>query len=542
MEEMSLRQKIGLISSKKKYIGLSISEIARGFILVFGQSQAVIYIVKGISQNNPVIFLQGSIILGSTLLFSTSCVFLIEFFCDRILFDTKTDIRTKLFQIKLLNRIEDKNEKKLQYLSNENLDEIIIFYENLKFFIGSFGKTLGSLFVGFSISIQLSLIMLSLGVLKIIVEKRLIIPLKEIKEEIKKQNLRLNGSLFDFLKTIDLCRYYCDVKTIKEIKKTMDKIQQSSKNDAKVSAAMIIWQNIFEIISLIIVIFLGFEFVKTEQLMISQFVAFVTLHNSLINPYKFIGNFITENEKANPAFDLFQKESALNKVHEKRINTSNTGLDKKRKFLLVLSNITFQYKNEKSPLLKELYYQAESGKINYICGKSGQGKTTLFKLIGNLEKPQQGEVYLTYPEQTERIKVILEYISYVGQKVFLFDGTLKHNIAMELNPKLEKVKDSLHKAGLGYLLSRYMDDLDHEFKNINKELSEGEKNRLALARVFYCNRPILLLDEVFSSLDNKNILSIQDYFEEMLHDNCCILLITHRTEWIGKNSNVLYLE
>ena len=130
-------------------------------------------------------------------------------------------------------------------------------------------------------------------------------------------------------------RYYCDVKTIKEIKKTMDKIQQSSKNDAKVSAAMIIWQNIFEIISLIIVIFLGFEFVKTEQLMISQFVAFVTLHNSLINPYKFIGNFITENEKANPAFDLFQKESALNKVHEKRINTSNTGLDKKRKFLLV---------------------------------------------------------------------------------------------------------------------------------------------------------------------------------------------------------------
>ena len=76
----------------------------------------------------------------------------------------------------------------------------------------------------------------------------------------------------------------------------------------------------------------------------------------------------------------------------------------------------------------------------------------------------------------------------------------------------------------------------------SKNLSGGEKSRIALARAFYKPTPVILLDEVYAFLDNAAIPEIERALQELCNLNCCILFVTHRREWTPKDARTLRLQ
>lgn len=182
-------------------------------------------------------------------------------------------------------------------------------------------------------------------------------------------------------------------------------------------------------------------------------------------------------------------------------------------------------------VLKNLTFTAPAGEVTYITGRSGVGKTTLFKLLLGSITPTKGHILLQMRSgQQERLAP--ELITYVSQKPFLFNGTIGENIALDENPDRDRLAYAVSKSALSDLLDSFAAGYDYVIRDGDKQLSGGQRCRVAIARAFYSSAPIVLLDEVFASLDNKTIETVKEAIKELAGQGRCVLLISHRHEWI----------
>lgn len=152
----------------------------------------------------------------------------------------------------------------------------------------------------------------------------------------------------------------------------------------------------------------------------------------------------------------------------------------------------------------------QDGEKIAIMGESGRGKTTLLRIIAGLEKPEAGTVSGFNKEE----------IAYVFQEPRLFESlsVIKNLTVVSSQPARtaeKKAKELLLAVGLENAAEKYPD-----------ELSGGMKQRLALARAFMVDRPILLLDEPFSSLDKDTRNAIIDFVKEQAK-NKTVIMVTH---------------
>lgn len=199
---------------------------------------------------------------------------------------------------------------------------------------------------------------------------------------------------------------------------------------------------------------------------------------------------------------------------------------------LTLNIDEFSYKNK--TVFKNLSYEFYSSNIYVIKGKNGSGKTTLLSILSGIITEYKGTLYLNESQIIEKNKdsYFDSYISYMPQKSIVFDDmTCLENIKLNQNKSEEnKAIEILNKLQLG-------DYINKKAKN----LSSGEKQRLAFARVILNARPILLLDEITANLDITNRTIILNYLEE-IKKNHLIIYVTNETDLQIKNSIRLNLE
>lgn len=196
--------------------------------------------------------------------------------------------------------------------------------------------------------------------------------------------------------------------------------------------------------------------------------------------------------------------------------------------------------------LKFADFVIEKGEYVGFKGYSGIGKTTLFNLILGFIAPSEGNIFIDdEPLRSSNRKSWLEYIGYVPQDVFIFNGTLARNIALGYDtPDEDKVKKVLEMVSLGDWVSSLADGLNSTLGEGGGKLSGGQKQRIGIARALYKGATVLLLDEATSSLDNGTEKEINAMLLDLKNsiNGLTILSIAHRESTLAYCSRIINLE
>ena len=209
---------------------------------------------------------------------------------------------------------------------------------------------------------------------------------------------------------------------------------------------------------------------------------------------------------------------------------------------LEVKNVSFSYEDTKE-ILKNVSFSIKKGEIIGIEGKSGGGKSTLFKLLLHFEEANKGQVlYNDKDIATYSREALAKNVTLFSQTTYLFKNSIRYNmhIAKE-NATDEEIYESLKKAGLDEKIRSLKDGLDTQINDLGDNLSSGEKQRLGLARVFLSDTPLILLDEATSNIDAYNEAYILSQLKKEKKDKA-ILLISHRSSSLAICDKIYHLK
>jgi len=197
---------------------------------------------------------------------------------------------------------------------------------------------------------------------------------------------------------------------------------------------------------------------------------------------------------------------------------------------LVLNNISFYYENPSLKSLKNISLKISSGESIGFIGKSGAGKTTLIDVLLGLLKPQSGSITYNEVSLENSLDTWLSNVAYLPQQTFLIDDTLQRNIALGVNDKdidNERLKSSILQSNLYDFVSQLPNGLQTVIGDSGIRLSGGQRQRIALARAFYHNRNVLVMDESTSALDPETEKEIVKEIK-FLKGKKTTIVITHK--------------
>lgn len=207
-------------------------------------------------------------------------------------------------------------------------------------------------------------------------------------------------------------------------------------------------------------------------------------------------------------------------------------------------NVSFKYESEdKTDTVQNLNFHVQPGQTVALVGPTGAGKTTTMMLIARFYDANQGEVLIDginirdYKRETLR-----RQMAFVLQDPFLFEATVRENIRYgRLDATDEEVVEAAKKANAHDFIMKLPYGYDTVLKADGREISQGQKQLLAIARAFVANPAILLLDEATSSIDTVTEMKIQEALEELMKGRTSFV-IAHRLNTVRHADLVLVLK
>ncbi len=191
--------------------------------------------------------------------------------------------------------------------------------------------------------------------------------------------------------------------------------------------------------------------------------------------------------------------------------------------------------------LRDINLSVEEGEFLIIMGPSGSGKSTLLHIIGCLDTPTKGEVYIEGKEvsKMDLVKVRRKYIGFVFQQFNLIPNlNVYENVELPLifsgvpkEKREKKVIEILERLGLSNRIYHYPN-----------QLSGGQKQRVAIARALINNPKYILADEPTGNLDSKTGKEVMELFKELNEEGRTIILVTHDPNVAKYGSRIVYIK
>ena len=277
-------------------------------------------------------------------------------------------------------------------------------------------------------------------------------------------------------------------------------------------------EKISYIIAYVFVLCFGLFLRSKGTLSIGEIIAFMGYVSILLEQFSQI-NYI---------YDMKVNNNYLYKAFEPFLRNNNEDKKSYTKIFKEINsikadNISFSY-YEGEPIISNLNFEINRGDFVFIHGLSGSGKTTLIKLILKIMNVKNGRLMLNGINYTEISgEEIRNCIAYLSQKPFIFDGTIFENIkwANETISEEDAV-NALNTVGLAEL------SLNELIGETGRQLSGGEKQRIALARCIVKEAPILIFDEPFSQIDEASEKIISEYI--LKQKNKIRIVVSHKLE------------
>ena len=197
---------------------------------------------------------------------------------------------------------------------------------------------------------------------------------------------------------------------------------------------------------------------------------------------------------------------------------------------LLLENVSFSY--GKRNVIENLNLKIPQSSSVALVGQTGSGKSTIIKMIMGLLKYEKGHVKIDQSELKDLdLNSYYDHVSYVSQEAPIFDGTLRENLVFDKQVDDEKIIEVLRLVHLEKFYEKLELGLDTELGEKGVKMSGGERQRVALARLFFEDSSIVILDEATSAMDNLTEKAVMKNILERLHDKT-LIIIAHRLETI----------
>lgn len=216
----------------------------------------------------------------------------------------------------------------------------------------------------------------------------------------------------------------------------------------------------------------------------------------------------------------------LENIEEDKSKAPNINLYPNIKSLMV-KNVNFTYKNKQ--VFKQANLEVNKGEIIAIYGESGIGKSTLLKLILGIIQKDSGEIYfaLENGENQPIDEGTRNMFAYVPQGKFILSDTIRENITfVNRNITDKELQEALEVSSAKAFIDALPDGLETRIGEKGSGLSEGQLQRLAIARAIASQAPILILDEITSSLDSKTEEEVLNNIKKLKNRTC--IIVTHR--------------
>ncbi|MBE6150189.1 MAG: ABC transporter ATP-binding protein, partial [Firmicutes bacterium] len=202
-------------------------------------------------------------------------------------------------------------------------------------------------------------------------------------------------------------------------------------------------------------------------------------------------------------------------------------------------NVSFGYDDRKK-VIDNLSFKIKSNSSVAFVGESGSGKSTIIKLIMGLIKYDDGEILIDNERLSDlNLNSYYDYVSYVSQDVLIFDGTLRENLVFDKDVSDSEILDVLKLVCLDKFYLGLENGLDTEVGEKGIKMSGGERQRVAIARLFFDESRIVILDEATSAMDNITEKKVMGNILSKL-GNKTIIIIAHRIDTI-KDVDKIYV-
>ncbi|MGB4176940.1 MAG: ABC transporter ATP-binding protein [Halanaerobiales bacterium] len=317
-----------------------------------------------------------------------------------------------------------------------------------------------------------------------------------------------------------------------------NRFRQSRENAMEAMAQFNSGINFFNNMIELITIATGGYLVYLNRLTVGELVAFLIYVNMFMRPIRRIANLNEQYQRAMTGFGRFQEILA---VKPDIVEEENPLVLKDVRGEIEYRNVSFSYDND-SQVLEDINLKIKSGETIAFVGPSGAGKTTLCNLLPRFYEINKGAILLDGIDIRDlSLKSLRANIGIVQQDVFLFNGTIRDNIAYgKPGATDEEIVEAAKKAAAHDFIMELSNGYETEIGERGVKLSGGQKQRISIARTFLKNPPILILDEATSSLDNESERVIQQSLDQLAKGRTT-LIIAHRLSTIQNADRIIVL-
>lgn len=334
--------------------------------------------------------------------------------------------------------------------------------------------------------------------------------------------------------------YFC-----KRFEKNTKVLKENEGGNGKATALLLSANNLFENVNHILVMALGLYFVLQGKTTVGTVVAIIQLQGNasylFSNLSSFMGgiaNALPSARRVSEVFELEEEKEGAEKTEKKEDKE-----ERLPKFLeMKLQNITFSYQKNRK-VIDQLSLNIKRGETICIIGGSGNGKSTLNKVLLGFYRPDSG-TYQINGEDTKNMsgREIRTQIAYLDQSCYLFHGTVEENVKMgNLHATKEEVIKACEKAGAHEFITKFPNGYETVITEGSDNISGGQRQRIALARLFLSEKPIYLIDEGTANLDKNTEKLVYDALYSMKGEKTMVI-VTHRKRLMEMADKVYRLE
>lgn len=402
----------------------------------------------------------------------------------------------------------------------------------------------GSFIVMATIDVRLALIVFALIPFIILfavkTRKKMRDAFKRSREEIAEVNSNVETSIAG----IRVSRAYtASEHELEKFDSANEKFKIARGDSYKAMAVFFSGMGLFSDLLYLVALAAGGIFFFNNQIDSGEFTAFLLYISMFLKPINRLVSLFEQLQNGMTGFTRFNEVMEIQPENERPDAISPQRLEGN----ITFDNVSFRYENSDAAdsdhmVIHGLNMEIEKGKTVALVGPSGGGKTTLCHLIPRFYDVSDGAIKIDGIDVRDMTFAALRRnIGMVAQDVFLFNGTVRENIAYG---RLDATDEEIVEAGKKARIHEYVMSLekgyDTEVGERGIKLSGGQKQRISIARVFLKNPPILILDEATSALDNATEMQIQASLEELGKGRTSIV-VAHRLSTVKNADEIIVL-
>ena len=347
---------------------------------------------------------------------------------------------------------------------------------------------------------------------------------------------QLRANAEDFQEAIELHQeirsYHLTDDVQKDLYTKMDESEKIQMKTEGLAVGIMALSNLFSFISLGIVLYVGVGLLAKGEVSLLYVVGYVLAAMKLKDLIDLSSEAALEIRHITPRVENIASIQDAPLQKGKDVDLRRVSID--------VEDVHFGY-GEKN-VLDGVNFTARQGDVTALVGPSGCGKSTLLKLMSRLYDYDSGAIRIdNYDIQNVSTDSLFKKTSIVFQDVMLFNTSVMENIRIgRLDATDEEVKEAARMANC----MDFIDDMPEGFHTAigenGQELSGGQRQRLSIARAFLKDAPILILDEITSSLDVENERIIQQSLNHLIQ-NKTVVIISHRLKSVEKADKIVVL-